>query len=64
MKTIIAGGIAAFALVVAGSAFAEPTTFKAPMTAQAEVPPNASVGNGVIEATFDPATKKLDWKSF
>ena len=62
MKTIFAGAIGAVALLAAGPAFADPTTFKAPMTAQAEVPPNASGGNGVIEATFDPATKKLDWK--
>ena len=61
MKTTIAGGIAILALAT-GSALAEPAMFKAPMTAQAEVPPNASGGNGVIEATFDPATKKLEWK--
>ena len=61
MKSIFTGIVA---LVVVGAlpASAEMKSFKAPMTAQAEVPPNASGGNGIIEANLDTATRKLDWK--
>lgn len=45
-----------------GAALAASTTFKAPLTAQAEVPPTTSAATGSVEATYDPATKKLTWK--
>ena len=43
-------------------AFAASVTYKAPLTGAAEVPPTTSTATGSIEATFDPATKKLTWK--
>ena len=49
-------------ITFAGSAFAAPVTFKASLAGKDEVPPTASTGTGSIEATFDPATKKLTWK--
>lgn len=49
-------------IAFAGSAFAAPVTFKASLAGKDEVPPTTSTGTGSIEATFDPATKKLTWK--
>ena len=49
-------------ITFAGSVFAAPVTFKASLAGKDEVPPTTSTGTGSIEATFDPATKKLTWK--
>ena len=54
--------IAAAGIFVAGSAIAAPTTYKAKLEPSSEVPANASKGSGMIDATYDPATKKLMWK--
>lgn len=54
--------LAAVVLGTALPAAAAPMTFKGSLTPQAEVPPTASTGTGSIEATYDPATKKLTWK--
>ena len=62
MKYLGLGLTVAASLVMAAPAFAASQAFKAPLTAQAEVPPNASGGNGVLEATYDPATKMFSWK--
>ena len=35
--------------------------FHADLKGSAEVPPTGSAGTGTAEATFDPATKKLDY---
>lgn len=55
-------GASALAMVIGVPAMAASTMFKTSLSAKTEVPPNASAGDGAIEATFDPATKKLDWK--
>src|SRR5947209_8341201 len=58
----------AILLAVAGSALlgvpaaAETMMFKAPLSANEEVPPNQSKGTGNIEATCDTSSKKLSWK--
>ena len=58
----------AILLTVAASALlgvpaaAESMTFKAPLSASEEVPPNQSKGTGNIEATYDTSSKKLSWK--
>jgi hypothetical protein len=43
-------------------AAAETMTFKAPLNASEEVPPNQSKATGNIEATYDTSSKKLSWK--
>jgi hypothetical protein len=58
--TVIAA--AAGLILVAAPARAESITFKAPLTANEEVPPNPSKGTGNIEATYDTSSKKLSWK--
>jgi hypothetical protein len=35
--------------------------YKAALTAAAQVPPNDSKGTGALQATYDPATKKLTY---
>ncbi len=51
----------AAALIAATPALAATSTFKATLSGKEEVPPTASPGTGSIEATFDPASKKLTW---
>jgi hypothetical protein len=53
-----AAGLTFFAL----PASAETMMFKAPLSSNEEVPPNASKGTGNIEATYDTSSKKLSWK--
>jgi hypothetical protein len=48
-------------LVTAPAAFAETIDFKATLKAGDEVPPNSSAGTGTLAATYDTATKKLDY---
>lgn len=60
ISTVLAATIAG--MMVAGTACAAPVTFKASLAGKEEVPPTTSTGTGSIEATFDPATKKLTWK--
>lgn len=49
-------------MAIAGSAWAASVTFKTSLSGKEEVPPTTSTATGSIEATFDPATKKLTWK--
>ena len=56
-----AGLAAATLMIAAPAAFAETQTYKAALTAAAEVPPNASKGTGALTSTYDTATKKLVW---
>jgi hypothetical protein len=55
---LAAAGVAA---LIAWPAEAESLKFKAALTSGAETPPNDSKGSGSLTATFDPASKKLDW---
>ncbi|HEX4767426.1 MAG TPA: CHRD domain-containing protein [Lichenihabitans sp.] len=48
-------------LFVAGPAFAETVNYAATLDAASETPPNASKGTGTLKATYDTATKMLDW---
>ena len=62
-KTLVTIVAAVAGLTVLGlPAAAETMTFKAPLSAGEEVPPNTSKATGNIEATYDTATKKLSWK--
>lgn len=55
-------GLAAVALFVGASAAqAETQTYKATLSAAAQVPPNASKGTGALTATYDTATRKLTY---
>jgi hypothetical protein len=56
LVTLALGATMAFA----GPAFAE--KMKATLDGKAEVPPNASAGNGTADIDYDAATKKLSWK--
>ena len=64
MRTIVYGaalaaiGYTALAVAPAG---AETRRFKAALTSGAETPPNDSKGSGALAATYDTASKKLDW---
>lgn len=53
-------GLAAVALMIA-AAHAETQTYKAALSAAAQVPPNDSKGTGALTSTYDTATKKLTW---
>ncbi len=59
MRTSLA--LAALAALMITPAYAETIPYKAMMTGAAETPPNDSKGTGTVEATFDPATRKLNW---
>ncbi len=48
-------------LAAAPAAFAETINFKATLKAGDEVPPNSSTATGALTATYDTATKKLDY---
>ena len=55
-------GLAAAALFVGASAAqAETQTYKATLSAAAQVPPNTSKGPGALTATYDTATRKLTY---
>ncbi len=52
---------AAHMAVMAPPAKADMLHYKAALTASADTPPNDSKGSGALTATFDTASKKLDW---
>jgi hypothetical protein len=52
--------LAAF-LATAPAAFAETINYNVALKAGNEVPPNASTATGTLTATYDTATKKLDY---
>lgn len=54
---------AAAATVFVVTAHAETLRFHATMNGQSEVPPKPTGGAGTVEATFDTATKRLDYKA-
>ncbi len=57
-------GIAIFLAAAAPAmpALADMAAFKAPLSGAMEVPPTTSKATGMIDATYDTATKKLSWK--
>ncbi len=61
MKSCFAPLIAALVLG-AGFAQAETMTFNAKLTGADEVPANTTAGSGTVQATYDPASKTLNWK--
>ena|SRR5438552_12182432 len=58
VTALVAAGLAAFA---AAPARAEVQHYKAALTSAAETPPNASKASGALTASYDTASKKLDW---
>lgn len=57
--------LSAFALsatVSGASAAAEGMTYKAALTGASEVPANETKGTGEVSATYDPASRTLNWK--
>jgi hypothetical protein len=61
IRSGVAGLIAASLFAFAPAAFAQAVMYKAALTAAAQVPPNDSKGTGALQATYDPATKKLTY---
>ena len=55
---LVLATLAAFAV---SPAFAETLHFKAQLSGPVETPPTDSKGVGTVDATFDPATKTLEW---
>src|SRR5271165_5066764 len=53
--------LAALLAFAVSPALAETLHFKAQLSGPAETPPTDSKGVGTVDATFDPATKTLDW---
>lgn len=51
----------AMTAVLASAAVAETVSYKADLKASSEVPANSSTGAGTAAATFDTASKKLNW---
>jgi hypothetical protein len=62
-RSLICSGLAGLALAtfIGSGAIAETVTYKASMNAQSEVPPNASMGKGTAELSYDTTTKMLTW---
>ena len=61
IRTAVTGLATAALLSLAPAAFAQAVTYKANLTAAAQVPPNDSKGTGALTATYDPASKKLTY---
>ena len=55
-------GLALSSALLATSAFAETTLYKATLAGGDEVPATTSKGTGTLEATYDSSTKLLTWK--
>ncbi len=65
MKQVLRTTLSALAIAatfIAVPAFADMMNFKAVLSATEEVPATTSKATGMIDATFDSATKKLSWK--
>src|SRR5574337_1202741 len=58
---VLASLVAALAALAIAPAHAEIDHYKAKLTGAAETPPDDSKGTGAVEATYDTASKKLDW---
>lgn len=58
---VLAALAASAVLVTVAPAFAETVSYKADIKGATEVPANDSKGSGVVDATYDTASKKLSW---
>jgi len=58
---VLASLVAALAALTIPPAHAEMDRYTAKLTGAAETPPDDSKGTGTVEATYDTASKKLDW---
>jgi hypothetical protein len=61
LRSAVAGVMAASFLAVAPAAFAQAVMYKADLKAASEVPAADSKGTGTLQATYDPASKKLTY---
>ena len=61
IRTAVAGLASAALLSLAPGAFAQAVNYKADLTGGAQVPPITSKGSGTLQATYDPASKKLTY---
>jgi hypothetical protein len=61
LRSGLVGLMAVSALAIAPQAFAQAVSYKANLTAAAQVPPNDSKGTGTLTASYDPASKKLTY---
>src|SRR5262245_5513411 len=61
LRSGLVGLMAVSVLAIAPQAFAQAVSYKATLTAAAQVPPNDSKGTGTLTASYDPASKKLTY---
>ena len=61
LRSAVTGLMAASFLAIAPAAFAQAVMYKADLKAASEVPPADSKGSGTLQATYDPASKKLSY---
>ena len=61
LRSAVAGVMAASFLAIAPAAFAQAVMYKADLKAASEVPAIDSKGTGTLQATYDPASKKLSY---
>jgi len=66
-QTSMFGGVAVAALLaglitLASPSYADTVQLKATLSGATEVPPNETKGTGAVTATFDTASKVLNWK--
>ena len=61
LRSTIASLMAASFVALAPAAFAQAVMYKADLKAASEVPPTDSKGTGTLQATYDPASKKLTY---
>ena len=61
LRSAVAGVMAASFLAIAPAAFAQAVMYKADLKAASEVPAADSKGTGTLQATYDPASKKLTY---
>ena len=59
--TIYAACLLTAGLLAAGPVLAETVNYTATLKGASETPPNTSQGTGTLKATYDTATKMLDW---
>ena len=61
LRSAVAGLMATSFLAIAPAAFAQAVMYKADLKASSEVPAVDSKGTGTLQATYDPASKKLSY---
>ena len=61
IRTAVTGLATAALLSLAPAAFAQAVNYKADLKPAAEVPPVDSKGSGTLQASYDPASKKLTY---